>query len=207
MTKTIKTETTLAPGELKLEFYPSGLETENQYVLLFQNFITIGKNKLIYERNFMKVQNLFAIIGGFVKIIIMSFGISLFYFVIYRRNLALVKRCFRFRVGEPSDSLSIQIDNTVTKVNNLIKPTVNKSKVKAVLKLSFCSYWFGCCRNSEERTGVVEVMVLLFKEIERRLDVEYLMRTYEEVKELKRLLLSEEQLRELDMSVEEANYL
>ncbi len=77
---------------LQSDFYTNQIEYKSNIQYEFYSFVLYyDSDSFLYHRNFMKIQELAALVGGFLKIILVVFQFVMFYYNYFKMKLALVK--------------------------------------------------------------------------------------------------------------------
>lgn len=174
---------------------------QNEYITkkhnnLYSKLFYLGKKDLSASRNYMKVQELSALVGGFVKIVVLNFTFiskiySGFYIVVfYLWNLTNRSIKIDSRVGEnqPVD-LSANINN-YTDFSTISQTKKSLKKIE----LNIFSYYFRFCRKmSKEQQEDIKAFNSAEAYINERLDIKYLLEHYEKFETLCEMMLTNEQ--------------
>ena len=191
MLKDVKEDYSLTPDEVPPpEYIPHdwSIVIKAQFYI---KFFYMSKKEEIATRQFMKVQELGAIVGGFFKIVMMNFmflaqtysGFYVVYF--YLQNLFSVEKKV-LEITKPAD-LSV---NNYTNETALTKVTQSLGQTQ----LSIFAYYFRCCRRqSAEQVEAVKSFQAAEGYLKKRLDVKYLMEHFEKFESLCEMILTEEQ--------------
>ena len=188
--KDVKTDIGLLPDEERHEYYPADYVTKLTNDFYFK-FFYLSKKEQIATRQFMKAQELGAIIGGFVKIVFMNcFLLAQFYgkfylIIFYLRNLFV-----------PVTRPAIEGKQEEVSINNYTSDSVlpNASKAIKQVKLNIFSYYLRCCRSKKtEQLEALKSYKAAESYIKERLDVKYLMMHFEKFDILCETILSGEQ--------------
>ena len=190
MFKDVREDIALMPDVDKLTFYPADFVTKD-----WQNFFVkqfwMGKKEEVATRHYMKIQELGAIVGGFLKLImtncmLISQTYASFYMVIYYLTFL-----FSETKAVKSDQKPVDVS-----VNNYTGETVldNTTRSLGQVKLNFFAYYFRCCRQqSGEQLEAIKAYRAADSYIKKRLDIKYLLEHFEKFDSLCEMVLTEDQ--------------
>ena len=189
----VTSQTVIAPESVEFQNLPliQGKAGDKIWKVFFMSLIWNNKHEKEYNRNFMKIQNLMAIVSGMLKSFIVIFGLATFYLANKERSEELRERFYRLKVKISSD-VSIQpLAKEVTQVNTIVQ--LNKAVEKNRDRLSFFPYLCRCCLTSAEMTKKLRIYEKMQAYMEEKFDIEYLLKMFEQFAKMKDVVLSEEQ--------------
>ena len=164
-----------------------GRKGKYYYMALFWN----NKTENEYNRSFMKIQDLVAVVSGMLKSFMMVLGLSAFYKANKDRSEEMQERFYKLKVKVSSDVSVQPLVKEATKVNTVVQ--LNKVKDKDNDTLSFFAYMFKCCLTSPEMTRKLRIFEKMQAYMEEKFDIEYLLKLFEQFTKMKEMVLSEEQ--------------
>lgn len=184
----------------------------NRQVLSFRSDMTVQidmkLDKVIttYIRNYDKIQNVLANIGGFLKALMIIANFLLQPFINLNFKLTLANENFHFKtkkINKQNSKIGAKIGNNFVKNCATIDTRLPISDSKRVfsppvlqtdkLKMSYFQYYFSCCRDNLAK----QYKMLLKKgldQIDHVMNISYIMRKLIEIDMLKVVLLDANQL-------------
>ena len=196
MLKKINADESLVPDELTTEYYPTNFvtrTTNNFYV----KFFYISKKEEIATRSYMKAQELSAVVGDFVKIVVSNCYLVVhayagFYMVVfYLTSLYGTKNVVE---DKPPVEISASVNNYTGD-----SPMIVATRSIRQVKLNIFSYYLHCFRRqSPERQEAVKAFQAAETYLKERLDVKYLLEHFEKFKTVCEMTLTTEQLEALN---------
>ena len=173
----------------------------NATTYFYFKYFYLGKKEKIITRNYMKVQELTAIVGGFIKFVMMIFGFIARLYAEHIRMMMLVEDLYDYK--EPNFPTPVRQEHSIEEQINreqgsdTIVPKRKKSD-KEIKQIDFFGYYTRCFR----RNNAFKVRLIEFTEkkrhLEERTDIEFLLRHFEKFSKLQDMLLTSEQISELN---------
>ena len=184
----LDTTSALAPDKTEVEnsssLFHSGLRVF--YSCFFRNV----KKEKIYNRSFMKLQELVAIVGGMIKTVVNLIMVYATYIALKERDELLLNKFYNIKVKGSPNSSEIPMQNETTLVNTVTKPRVSEDNQG---KCSFWVYLMKFCRKSTDKARNVKILDQMRVYMTEKMDVIYLFKLFEQFSMMKDLLLTEDQ--------------
>ena len=147
------------------------------------------------SRRYMVFQELCALVGGFMKFIVVGFLLVTTYNTHYEKSRFLANKMFQSRTDSQTGNISMELK--AIKVNTIVEKKETGSDSRHFTLNGF-AYYFQCWgRRTEEFKHQLKLVEVMRKEIERKLDIKTLFTYYEKIEKLSEMLCTEEQKIEL----------
>ena len=161
---------------------------------IFTQFFNLGKKETIIKRRYMKVQDLMAIIGGFVKAVMLIFG---FFAETYSKFKNISK------IGDKLDQSTVDVvqsnnESADIRIAREARSNAIEKKLKGQEQLSFWSYYCKCWRVSETEKKAKEYYLKILNYVHERLDIEYFLEHFNKFDEMAKIVLNEEQVERMN---------
>ena len=153
-------------------------------------FVNVKKEKL-YRRNFMKLQQLSALVGGMSKSVFMVFAFYTMFKAAKERDNELRKRFFEVKCIKRAGESEFPFQQGESIVNTIVRPR-EISQVEDQ-KLGWCAYLLKFCRKSALEISNAKIIEQMNKNMYEKFDVTYLIKHFEEFSLLKEIMCTEEQ--------------
>ena len=186
----ISKKSVMAPERTDLEYATHDLANYGPQVY-YNGFFWNVKIEKEYKRNFMKLQNLSALVSGMAKSIIVAFGILALYNATKERDDEIRRKFFNVKSTKTANASQLPLQNETTKVNTVVNLT-SQARDEAT-NISVWSYWFRFCRRSTEYAKKIRIFEQMREHIYERMDVEPIFKVFVQFSMVKEMLLSEEQ--------------
>ena len=186
------------------EFFVHDKEMEI-FKRLYMGQFFLSNDETHVSRKFMKIQDLFALVGGVMKLFLSTFAaISAGYAMYYRTN-DLISLLYDLdydakNVGDLVPDVEIA-SVSEEKVNNLVKSnneTLARVAAKKSVSIGICAFYLQCMfRKNAEFQESLKVLKAAQEYLDERVDLEFLLRHYERFNELTELVLTNEQIEQI----------
>ena len=153
-------------------------------------FMNVKKERL-YRRNFMKLQQLAALVGGMAKFVFMVFAFYTMFKVVQERDSELRKRFYEVKCAKRSGDSEFPLQQEESKANTVVQPRKIFKTVDQ--RLGWFVYLLRLCRKSASEIANTKIVEQMNKHMYEKFDVAYLVKHFEEFKLLKEMLCTEEQ--------------
>ena len=153
-------------------------------------FYNVKKEKL-YKRNFMKIQQLAALVGGMTKSVFMIFAFYTMFKAVQQRDSELRKRFYEIKCEKRQGDSELPLQQNESKVNTVVQP--KKTNTLEKQNLGWCAYLVNFSRKSASKVMNTKVIEQMNKHMQEKFDVTYLVKHFEEFNLLKEVLCTEEQ--------------
>ena len=166
------------------------LSMNSPKIFYFGFFVNVKKEKL-YRRNFMKLQQLAALVGGMTKFVFMTFAFYTMLKAVQERDSELRRRFYEIKYIKRTGNSDLPLHQGESTVNKIVQP--REINLLNDQKPSWCAYLLRFARKSAidiSNTRIVEQMNKLMYE---KFDVAYLVKHFEEFSLIKEMMCTEEQ--------------
>ena len=199
----ITSQSVIAPQNVNLQNLPllQGNEGDKVWKNFFRTLIWNNKNEKEYNRNFMKIQNLLAIVSGMLKSFLVVFGITAVYKANKDRSEELRERFYKLKIKVSSDVSIHPLAKEATHVNTIVQ--LDKQVEKNYDRLSFFVYILRSCLTSAEMTRKLRIYEKMQAYMEEKFDIMYLLKVFEQFAKMKYVVLSEEQKELIESNITE----
>ena len=153
-------------------------------------FMNVKKEKL-YRRNFMKLQQLAALVGGMAKSVFYVFAFYTMLKAIIERDKELRRRFYKVKHDIKRIESELSLQPQASKVNTIVKN--DESNPTDYQRLGWRDYLLSFCRKSEVEKANARIIELMNKHMYEKFDVAYLVKHFEEFSLIKQMLCTEEQ--------------
>ena len=189
MFKSTVTKTILAPDKTDVEYTPND---SSGRMTFFTGFIWNVKKEKVLKRNFMKVQQLVAIVGGMIKSVVGIFSVITLYRALFERDQELIRQFYKLKLKlSVSNNSELPLNNKETKVNTVMEP--RKLTEIEDDSLSFWAYLFRFCCKSSDKARAIEMFDKMRDYMNEKMDVSYLFKLFEQFTMIKNFLLTDDQ--------------
>ena len=185
----IVTSTTLAPEREESTYSVNDYPGRDWRYFYAGRIFNVKKEKE-FNRNFMKLQTLVAVVGGMVKSVVAVFMFSAILRATFERDEELRRHFFKVKLRFDDNSSQLPIQNENAKVNTVV---AEKAKDRADPGIDFWIYLFRFCRRNPDIANKVLIFEKMREYINGKMDVAYLFKMFEEFNSLKDIVLTEEQ--------------
>lgn len=197
----IETKSAYKQEYVSTEFLSNNMALEGTKGI-YQAYLFLTNNETDVRRRFMKIQDLFAVVGGVMKILISVFLTIASGFGLYYRTIELIDLLYDLddeatNVANQVPSVEIS-SQSQEQVNNFVQ---KKAVLKAEKRTSvgiFAFYFRSILRKNPAFKESVKALECAKAYLDERLDLEFLLRHYERFNDLVDLVLSEDQKEQLD---------
>ena len=159
--------------------------------LFFQAVFMANNKQLTYHRRYMKMQDVMALVGGTVKLVVTVNFFLAKLVAVFLRQKALVEEYFETKQ---------HMKEEVPLVNSIVSSSVEvkvKKNNKAESTIGFFEWYLTCARQSAVRKGTLAFYRKASDYISERMDVCSILDIFEKFQRLSEAVLTEEQLNEL----------
>ena len=153
-------------------------------------FMNVKKEKL-YRRNFMKIQQLAALVGGMTKSVFMVFAFYSMLKAVQERDSELRNRFYEVKCVKRTGESEFPLQQGETKVNTVVQP--RELNLIDEQKIGWCAYLLSFCRKSGSEVSMQRIIEQMNRHMFEKFDVTYLIKHLEEFRLLKEMLCTEEQ--------------
>ena len=185
----VTSQSVMAPNYVDLQNLPllQGRIGNQIWKVFFRSLIWNNKHEKEYNRNFMKIQNLVAIVSGMLKSFLVIFSLSALYKANKDRSIELVRRFYKVKIAKSDVSVHPLVKET-TEMKTIEKPSKEKE-----MNLSFFAYFLRCYVTSEDLKNRLKIYEKMQGYLEEKFDLEHFLKVSEQFEKMKDLVLSEEQ--------------
>ena len=159
--------------------------------LFYQTLFYINQKELVFNRRFMKLQDLAALIYGSVKIVV---SINFFVAMLFAHRLRQQELVDKFFTNEREAKVEMHVMNSIVSKNADFVVKENKKRVEPV---GFFEQYLQFWKMSKVRSNALEFFKRANEYIKARMDVCSFLDLFEKFSRLSEMLLSEDQLQEL----------
>lgn len=169
----------------------------------------------IFERNYKKIQDVLAEIGGFIQILYLFFWVLNYPFLSKKFTEKIVNTIYNFESEKSYKEPTLKNLDSVQPAKNLKKKTIavktqNENLVKYMVKIKnrpplkltnwefFKTLLFSQKKKQKTYQNNYKRMMAGKKAVEEKLDISYLLKKFYEIDKIKMLLLNENQFRLFD---------
>ena len=185
----IVTSSTLASEKEELTI-SSNENLSRPWMYFYNGYYFNVKKEKEFNRSFMKLQTLVAVVGGMVKSVVAVFMFFAILRATFEREEELRRHFFKVKVRFDESSSKLQVQKESANVNTLV---TKKSDDNRDARIGFWTYLFRFCGLRAEIAEKVLVYEKMREYINGKMDITYLFKTFEEFNSLKDIVLTEEQ--------------
>ena len=163
----------------------------NDLALFYVGLFMHDKKEKLYKRSFMKLQALAAEVGGVLKSVVATFAFFAVMKAIKERDELLRSRFYKIKNKANAIDSEILLQHEPSKMNTIVATKAREDTTSG----SFFSFacLFNHCKKNGEKEMHDRVHDQMNKHMYEKMDVAFLMKSFEEFATLKDMVLSEEQ--------------
>ena len=161
----------------------------------YTHLFFLDKKTRVISMSYMKLQELGAEIGGFVKFVMMTFGYLAKFYASFLKTLILISKLFTYENKRKEKNSSVMNLQTKQKTNTYIETKAKSSPQREEAnKIGFFNYlWSLMCYKSAKKNLDVLFFHEASKKVKEKLDIDYLLKHYEKFDNLLEIVLTPEQ--------------